>query len=109
MARKGNREIWVEHVNNQNMSDLSQKVWCEKNNINYHNFAYWVGRFKKENAAIEPNGTEWVTVLPSKPCIDNNKNTGNVTISIGNAVIDFKTDTDIESFEKVIQILVKYV
>ena len=109
MARKANREMWVKHIENQRSSGLSRKKWCVDNDVNFHTFAYWVGRLKKNKGDTEPNCIDWVAVIPSKPCINDNKGTGKVTISIGNAIIDFKTDTNIESFEKVVQVLVKYV
>jgi len=109
MARKVNREMWIKHIENQRSSDLSRKNWCVENDVNFHTFGYWVGRLKKEDNVTEPNSTDWVAIIPSNPCINDSNGTGKIIISIGNAVIDFKTDSNIESFEKVVQVLVKYV
>ncbi len=108
MARKANREMWIKHIENQKLSGLSRKKWCMDSGVNFHTFAYWKGRLKEDTDSKNVNCTEWVAVVPSKPNVNDNNEIGKVTISIGNAIVDFTTDTNIELFENVVQILVKY-
>ena len=43
---------WARHIETQEGSGLSQKKWCEANQVNPHNFRYWRQRLKKEAAKI---------------------------------------------------------
>lgn len=46
-------------------SGLSQKAYCEQNNIRYHVFHYWYKRFRDQQGAVE-GGT--FVPLNVKPC-----------------------------------------
>jgi len=104
MAKKANREMWMKHIENQRSSGLSRKKWCDANDVNFNNLVYWIGRFKKDSIVSESNETSWAKVIPTKK-----KATGKLTVSIGKAIIDVSSNTCAESFEKVVQVLVKYV
>ena len=107
MARKANREMWMKQVENQRNSGLPRKKWCEANNVNFNNLAYWIGRLKKESIISETNETSWAKVVLNDNVI--NKNVDKLTVTIGKAIIDVSSNTCSESFEKVVQVLVKYV
>lgn len=107
MSRITNRDMWKKHIANQRSSGLSRKKWCDANDINFHTFAYWVSRLKKDSIVIETNNTEWATVVPKALSISDNSNA--LSVSIGKAVIDVPINSSMESFEKIVQVLVKYV
>ena len=37
----------------QKTSKISQIKWCQENNVNIHNFRYWVGRLKDNESKKE--------------------------------------------------------
>lgn len=47
-----NREKWSRCIEVQEHSGISQKKWCEANQVNHHNFRYWRQRLKNEDSDI---------------------------------------------------------
>jgi hypothetical protein len=42
------RNQWKKHIKSWKQSKISQKVYCEKNSLNYSTLKYWVCRINKE-------------------------------------------------------------
>lgn len=61
MNREFNQKKWQEIIDHQRSSGLTQKLWCEANDINIHNFRYWVNRLKV--LASETDDVRWVSFL----------------------------------------------
>ncbi len=47
-----------ECISSWQQSGLSQKAWCEGNNIAYSSFHYWYRRYRIRQAASSPDGKE---------------------------------------------------
>jgi hypothetical protein len=107
MDKKTNREIWLRRIENQRASGLSRKKWCDENSVNFNNLAYWIGRFNKEKKKSEETEIKWATIIPDKK--QNKAITNNFSVSIGKAIIDVPSNSCMESFDKIVQVLVKYV
>jgi hypothetical protein len=45
---KGNQQKMFEVISHWQKSGLSQKAWCEQNNITYSSFHYWYKRFRSQ-------------------------------------------------------------
>jgi len=115
MARKANRELWEEIISSQRSSGLKQVNWCNENNVNIHNFRYWVGRLKTFSLDKEKNNDNtWAAVVLG----DNTKiesttslrtTDDGLSIRIGKAIIEYNSNTNNETFDKAIQVLMKYV
>lgn len=49
MQAKEVRDQMFEHIKAWESSDISQKKFCEQNNITYHVFHYWYKVYRKSN------------------------------------------------------------
>ncbi|MBI9010571.1 MAG: hypothetical protein JEZ05_11160 [Tenericutes bacterium] len=107
MSKNANRELWRSRVESQRASGFSRRKWCDENNINFNTLAYWIGRFNKEKKESEQTETKWATVIPDKK--QNKAITSQLSVSIGKAIVDVPSNSCMESFEKIVQVLVKYV
>lgn len=56
-----NRIEWARHIETQEGSGLSQRKWCEANQVNHHNFRYWRQRLKREDTNINQAGMNKTT------------------------------------------------
>jgi hypothetical protein len=52
-------------------SGLSQKAYCEQNNIRYHVFHYWYKRFRDQGGSIEDGTFVPLNVKPSTFSVSN--------------------------------------
>jgi hypothetical protein len=52
-------------------SGLSQKAYCEQNNIRYHVFHYWYKRFRDQQDAVEDGTFVPLNVKPSTFSVSN--------------------------------------
>jgi len=115
MARKANKKMWEEIISSQKASGLKQANWCIENNVNIHNFRYWVGRFKALSLEKESNkDNTWAAVViednyapqstSSLKSID-----GDLSIRIGKAIIEYNANVSNETFDQAVQVLMKYV
>ncbi len=46
--KKPGKEFWLEHVNQWESGNLSQRAYCKQAGINYSTFVYWRGQFLPE-------------------------------------------------------------
>ena len=111
MARKANREMWEGIIASQKISGIPQIKWCQENNVNIHNFRYWVGRLKDNK--VTTSG-EWVTlsaleVYGMNVMSNSQKHNSSISITVGKAVVEYTNNQCIDSLDKVIQVLMKYV
>jgi hypothetical protein len=56
-----NREKWSKYIQVQENSGISQRKWCEANQVNHHNFRYWRQRLKREDTNINQAGMNATT------------------------------------------------
>ena len=52
-------------------SGVSQKAYCEQNNIRYHVFHYWYKRFRNQGGAVEDSAFVPLNVKPSTFSVSN--------------------------------------
>lgn len=57
---------WRQQVEAWQSSDQSQKVFCEAGDLNYHQFGYWVRKFRKQAEQDKcPRSSSFVPVTVS--------------------------------------------
>lgn len=48
--KKGSRyELWMKRIQDCRESGLTQKEWCEQNQISVSSFRYWISKMNKKN------------------------------------------------------------
>ena len=47
LEQKPKQDIWQEHISNWRRSTLSQKEYCQRNDISFSSFGYWRGRLNR--------------------------------------------------------------
>lgn len=115
MARKANRKMWEDIISSQKASGLKQVNWCNENNVNIHNFRYWVGRLKALSLEYDHHkDNTWAAVVledNSKPhSIDSLKSISEgLSIRIGKSIIEINSNTNNDTLDQAIQVLMKYV
>lgn len=104
MNRELNQKKWQEIIDNQRSSGLTQKLWCEANDVNIHNFRYSVNRLKA--LASETDDVRWVCLedTSSSP-----KKTTVIEITVGRASIEVNQKTDKLLLTDVLGILMTHV
>jgi hypothetical protein len=111
MARKANRKMWEDIIGRQKDSGVPQIKWCQENDVNIHNFRYWIGRLKNDSKS---KSNEWAAlVVPPTATVNadvsKRENSSILKITIGKVSIAYHKNACIDDFEKVIQVLMKYV
>ena len=62
---KNTQEQMFGLISSWKQSDLSQKAWCEQNQIRYHVFHYWYKRYRNEQSSGSEPAFIPLTVKPS--------------------------------------------
>jgi hypothetical protein len=55
---ESNQQKFFERIINWQQSGLSQKAWCEQNNVAYGVFHYWYRRFRNQQTGNTQNKSE---------------------------------------------------
>ena len=100
MDRELNKHKWQTAIEKQRSSGLSQKQWCQENEVNLHNFRYWVRRLK--TIETESDEVRWVS-LDSDSVLDT------VKITVGRATVEVRRQTDRQLLSEVLGILMAHV
>jgi hypothetical protein len=100
MDRELNKQKWQDAIENQRSSGLSQKQWCQENEINLHNFRYWVRRLK--TIETESDEVRWVS-------LDSDTVSDIVKITVGKATVEVRRQTDRQLLSEVLGILMAHV
>ena len=59
-----NQQQMFDSIGQWQRSGLSQKAWCEQNNITYSSFHYWYRRFRNQQPGNKPvTGDDFVQLL----------------------------------------------
>jgi len=116
MDKKANQQYWKQVMADQGGSGLTQAIWCQKNNVNIHNFRDWKRRLKDEedSDANYPN-PQWALVTNSPGSIQVNEdssltlasNTG-IVIKSGNLSVEFTGPVNIETLTGVMEFLISH-
>ena len=54
VIRKPSKDFWLEHVKQWELSNLSQKTYCNQSGISYGTFVYWRGQRLLESGQSKP-------------------------------------------------------
>lgn len=103
MDRELNKQKWQEVIESQRSSGLSQKQWCEENQVNLHSLRYWVRRLKA--IKTETDEVRWVSLDSTRiaPAADI------IKITIGRASVEVRKQTDKHLLAEVLGILMAHV
>ena len=81
-------------------SGLSAAAFCRENNISYHQFCWWKGRFKKE----ESRATQETGFLQLVPCSKKAPQHSGIHIRLGDDfIIEIERGFDIHTLQDVIE------
>lgn len=60
-----NKEIWLKRVEEYRSSGLSQKIWCEENDVKPTSLRYWIMKLNKSQSVTKLNDSpiEFARVL----------------------------------------------
>ena len=96
--KEENEKIWRERVASYQVSNMTQKEWCAKNNYKHTTLRYWLEKISKEEAQKEM--PEWIDLevdenkigrLPLKK-VDGNT----IELNIGKAIIKFPITAEVK-------------
>ncbi|WP_422487372.1 IS66 family insertion sequence element accessory protein TnpA [Gudongella sp. DL1XJH-153] len=116
MDKKANQQYWKQVMEDQGSSGLTQAIWCEKNNVNIHNFRYWKRRLRDEEDSDANNpDPQWALVTNSpgahKVIEDSSlplaSKTGAV-IKSGKLSVEFTGPVNIETLTRVMEFLISH-
>lgn len=116
MDKKANQQYWKQVMEDQGSSGLTQAIWCEKNNVNIHNFRYWKRRLKDEEDFDANNpDPQWALVTNSPGSTQVNENstlplaskTG-IVIKSENLSVEFTGPVNIETLTGVMEFLISH-
>ncbi len=98
------QQLWAQRIQLQKESSLSQKQWCQENDINFHTFSYWNKKVRTVNQhSFEEGETSWVTLNKTQQM----QNQSSFRIRIGKAIIELNEPTE-EMIHSVIRILMHH-
>jgi len=110
------QQRWVEIVTEQRMSGMIIKKWCENHNISHKSFYRWKSRLVKRGIISKPGeppkstelkASEHHQFILAKKTNNTNitKNTGSVSISIGNVEININDNFSESTLSSVLRIV----
>ena len=89
--KQDKEKLWSQRIQEQKMSTLSQKQWCQENNVNFHTFNYWIKKIRANNLTpMAKEKTTWIA-LEKMPLIQTKSF---LRISIQQAVIEINQPTE---------------
>ena len=97
------KAIWEKHISEFNLSNLSARKWCAKQQITEGQFWYWKAKLKKTGNVTN----NWIEVKTETRAESTFQKTSPISITIGTAKIEVESDFDITAFENIIATLVK--
>jgi hypothetical protein len=60
----GQKKFWKHHIEAWRVSGLSQRAYCQKNNLKDHRFSHWKSRLAKADAGVSFVRVPLVSRLP---------------------------------------------
>jgi len=107
MSRESLQQDWARRLEEYSASGLSQKEWCQGNDVPMHQFNYWRGKLKQGKitsanpiAAEGENGWWKLEVLPEPPPLQNA-----LDVRVGAATIKVAPGFDAKLLAAVVQAL----
>lgn len=96
--------MWKSHITEQVSSGLTQKEWCDANDVNLHNLRYWKHRMvvSKQQAAI---AQRFVAIGPIQ---SQARTQASLQLSIGKLAVEIREGIDLALLDDVLKILMQY-
>jgi transposase-like protein len=101
MANDELRKKWEARISEFKASGQSGAAWCAENNVNLHQFYYWVRQFKSSNS-VDVKTSKWLSLEISNQSQDL---TSNLLVRIGEVTIEVKPDYNPDLLLNVIRTL----
>lgn len=95
LSKEENQQKWKDIIENQVSSGLTQKVWCQENDVSIHNLRYW--RRRLQETPLDSSKIEFVSVSAKSlrnGSLCNGKES--LTIKVGSASIEVDKNIDFE-------------
>jgi hypothetical protein len=101
MATNELKKEWEARIADFKASGKSGATWCTANNVNIHQFYYWVKKLKSSNSA-DIQSPKWYSLEISTQSQDP---TNNLLIRVGEVTIEVKPDYNPDLLLNVIRTL----
>ncbi|MFZ5986152.1 MAG: IS66 family insertion sequence element accessory protein TnpA [Bacillota bacterium] len=102
MTKEGQRQQWIDRVEEYKASCQSQAAWCKERNINLRTFNYWYCKLKSADD-VQNTTTNWLSVKLEKTL--KKPEVSVINIKIGNAAIEINPGVDSDHLLKVLRVL----
>ncbi len=90
-------KLWEDRITDYLSSGLTQKAWCEENNIPGHQLAYWLRKHRAK--VVEQPTNRWVS-LPTSQAAGSG-----VSLKLGKVVLEVEPGFDEQTFASVLRAL----
>lgn len=102
MTREESQKEWGTRIIEFKASGQSQTAWCKTKKINRRKFTYWFAKFKNTiSQANKPSS--WIALKASE--LEENSKESVLTVKIGQAIIEVKSDFDSKLFVSIVKVL----
>lgn len=102
---KLNKEKKIELVTEQKASNLTQKKWCEQNNISFYSFKNWVKLYREQKKS--ESSCQWIKAVPKKVS-PKAAQIGIIKITTGNFAIEIQNNFDEVVLSKILKVIKNY-
>lgn len=86
MTKSELRKEWETRIGEFKDSGQSGAAWCAENNVNVHQFYYWMRRFKTSEST-EAQSSKWLSLEVSNQV---QETTNNLLVRVGEVTIEVK-------------------
>jgi hypothetical protein len=101
MDRQALRNEWKERIADYQSSDMTIKEWCQKHNLNYSQFNYWIRKFRVVETPIKTT-THWLPIDISDQVIESESS---IFIRVGGVAVEVKPHFNPELLLQVVRTL----
>ena len=86
MERQALRNKWKGRIADYQSSDMTIKEWCQKHNLNYSQFHYWLRKFRVVESPIKST-TQWLPIDISEQVEETESS---ILIRVGGVAVEVK-------------------
>lgn len=101
MANTDLRNEWEKRIADYKASGKSGAAWCADNNVNVHQFYYWIRRFKS-NESTEAQSSKWLSLEVNN---QSEIESGNLLVRVGEVEIEVQSGYNEDLLLNVVQTL----
>lgn len=105
--RESKRTFWLSHQKAFAQSKLSQRAYCRQEQLNYHTFCYWRGKFRREQISPANAGSGRLRLVPIEAVMRpaDKKVRNPLHISFADCSIEVNAQTDLALLQQVISVV----